>query len=98
MRSIFSCSNERGDQALSIGGKHNPVQCLERWQIAVKIENFLKIINFWKSCESENVNWADLYEMYSIVKYSVYKGNIDTNLANGDISIYTRSNIIAYKN
>ena len=36
----FLSLNEREDQALSIGGKLNPVQCLERWQIAVKIEIF----------------------------------------------------------
>ena len=27
-------SNKRGDQGLFIGGKHNLVQRLERWQIA----------------------------------------------------------------
>ena len=32
----FLYLNERGDRALSNGGKHNPVQCLERWQIAVE--------------------------------------------------------------
>ena len=30
----FLCLNERGDQGLSIGGKHDLVQHSERWQIA----------------------------------------------------------------
>ena len=39
----FFCLKERGDQALSNGGKDNPVRCLERWQIAVENWKF-----FWK--------------------------------------------------
>ena len=32
----FLCLKERGDQALSNGGKDNPVRRSERWQIAVE--------------------------------------------------------------
>ena len=43
----FLCSSERGDQALSNGGKHNSVRCLERWQIAVENWKFSeKTLNF----------------------------------------------------
>ena len=41
----FLCLNERGDQALSNGGKHNNalrLRCLERWQIAVENLKFFE--------------------------------------------------------
>ena len=58
MRSCtFLYFNVRGDQALSIGGKHNPVQCLNRWQNAVEKKFFfLKNNNFWKLLDRFRVN------------------------------------------
>ena len=46
---IFCIKNERGDQGLSIGGKHDLVQCLELWQKAFENWFFLQNkLNFWK--------------------------------------------------
>ena len=51
----FLYSNERGDQWLSIGGGHDPVRCLERWQNAIEVSKFCE-----KKRKFLKIAWAEM--------------------------------------